>query len=148
MNNYRIFPKTQFYIIMSVVALLLFVLTIEVLFNVKYDVNFDAWFLENITGDITRIEAFQIYKFSHLTAYLYYSMIPILFGVQTYFAYTKTRVSKLYIFLWILLFIPLLIFSVIKLEFDSVFYYMKVILYLTIIISVLSLYIKVFKQGS
>ncbi|MBM7560790.1 hypothetical protein [Fusibacter tunisiensis] len=136
MNSYTKLPKKQLYSILFSVALVILVASLEVLIKVKDISLFNAWSvqIENMDGNL-----FDLYVSSQMSQYFTKIIIPMLFGVYTYFAYSKIRINSLFVFMWSILIVGSLGYSISDFNYHSVFFYGFLIGYTVMLITVLSL---------
>lgn len=141
MKGYTKLPKKHLYLIISVLGVLIFLLSLEVMMRVK-DINlFNNWLNTNKQYDdinATKEELFNIYISINLSIYSKRVIIPIVLGINTYLAYTKLRINKLFVFIWTVLLIGS-IFYIWGVGNHTIFSYMYIALYIIVTFSILSL---------
>lgn len=125
------------YIILISLSFIILVMSLEVMMRVKDVALFDLWYTNQV--ELSRQAAFSVYVTGLLSVYFQSVIAPIVFGIHTYFAYVKIRVNKLFVFMWTVLLGGGLAMVIVNIQFDSIFYYIKVILYMILIGTVLSL---------
>ena len=140
-RNYRI-PQKKFYILLVTIALLIFALSMEVLMEVKDQGLFLQWF-EDVQSQedflISQEEAFDTYVSGHILLYMLNLVIPLGFGLHTFFAYQKKKINSLFIYLWFVMLMGGMAFTLIGWNFNSLFYYVRLLAYLLLIVTTLSL---------
>lgn len=130
-------PKKKMYIILVSLSVIILSLSLETMMRVKDITLFDAWF-EN-QSDVDRNTAFTIYVTANLSFYFQRVLLPMIFGLHTYFAYAKIRINKLFVFMWTVLLAGGLAFNVLTMSMSSVFFYVNNLVYLLLIGVTLSL---------
>lgn len=138
MIGYTKMPKKQFYIILIVVAILIMFSSMEVLMKVKDLALFDEWKNEAITLGLNDVN-FDIYVSSQMSNYFAKIIIPVIFAIYTFFSYTKLRINTLFIFMWSVLILGSLGYSISDFNTHSLFFYGYIIGYAVLFFTVLSL---------
>ena len=110
--------------------------------EVKDSTLFHQWFeeiqrQENL--DVSKEEAFDTYVSGHILLYMLNLVIPLGFALHTYFAFKKQRINSLFIYLWMIMLMGGLAFTLISWNVDSLFYYIRIAAYLVLIGTTLSL---------
>ncbi len=136
------FPKKEYYIILFSIMVLSIFLSLDVFIKVKDYSLFLLWVENNndTLEGLTETEMFSTYVTANMSYYFFKILVPMFFGIQSYFAYTKTRISNVYTIVWGILLAGASAYHILELDFDSVFYYIIAILYLTITITILVLH--------
>lgn len=129
-------PEKQMNIILFTVASVILFASIEVMIKVKDLTLYETW--ANNTIGITE-SSFNIYVTAQLSSYFTKIIIPMIFGVYTYFAYIKIRVNSLFVFMWSILIIGSLGYNISDLNYGSIFFYGYIFGYLVLLMTVLSL---------
>ena len=140
-GNYRI-PEKKFYILLITISLLILVLSLEVLMEVKDRGLFLQWFEEVQSQEeivISQEEAFDTYISGHILLYMLNLAIPLGFGLHTFFAYQKKKINSLFIYLWFIMLMGGMAFTLISWNFNSLFYYIRLMAYPVLIVTTLSL---------
>jgi hypothetical protein len=134
-------PKKQLYMILIGVSLVILSMSLEVMMKVKDVALYDQWFAEVVktSTDLSSENAFSVYVTGNLSVYFSRVIVPMAFGIHTYFAYTKIRINKLFVFMWTVLLLGGIAYIAVTKEFDSIFYYLNMILQGTLVLTVLSL---------
>lgn len=134
-------PKLQLWIILIVVSILLLSMSLDTMMKVKDITLYDTWYKEMITSenDLTYDDAFNIYVTGNIAVYFLRIIVPMAFGIHTYFAYSKIRINKLFIFIWVVLLLGNAAYIAVNKEYQSVLYYMNLILHGALIMTTLSL---------
>ncbi len=130
-------PKKHMYILLISLSVMILSMSLETMMRVKDIALFDIWYKNQV--DITREAGYSIYITATLSYFIQRVIVPMAFGIHTYFAYTKIRVNKLFVFMWTVLLGGGLAFNLITLQFGSMFYYINNVLFIILIGTVLSL---------
>lgn len=142
MKGYTKLPKKHLYIIILTLGFIIFLLSLEVMMKVK-DINmFNNWLKDNKQYTIANLEnadLFNTYISINLSLYFQRIIVPIGLGIHTYLAYVKLRINKLFVFIWTVLLIGSILYTVVGLKNLAVFSYMYIGLYIIVIFTVLSL---------
>ncbi|MDW7661182.1 MAG: hypothetical protein SCL54_07075 [Bacillota bacterium] len=136
MNTYSKMPRKHLYIILFTVASVILFASIEVMIKVKDLTLYETW--AKSTMGITE-SSFNIYVTTQLSSYFTKIIIPMIFGVYTYFAYIKIRVNSLFVFMWSVLIIGSFGYNISDLNYGSIFFYGYIIGYFVLLMTVLSL---------
>ena len=133
-------PQKQFYLIILACALVIFSECILVLMRVKDPDNYILW--TEVLGDHV---TFEVYMAVQMSNFFMKVILPAMLGIYAYLALVKVRIGKLFVFIWTVLLVGGLAYTVIEWDFSSVFYYLRIIGYGIGILTILSL-IKVIKE--
>ncbi len=136
MDSYSKMPKKQLYIILFAVASVILFASIEVMIKVKDLSLYETW--ANDTLGITE-SSFNIYVTAQLSSYFTKIIIPMIFGVYTYFTYTRIRLNNLFVFMWSVLILGGFGYNISDLNYGSIFFYGYIVGYLVLLMTVLSL---------
>lgn len=135
-------PKKEFNLILIFTSILIFSISMETLFKVKDIVLFEEWAIYNnipINNDYDIDQAFSTYLILGLTTMFMKVVIPMALSIHSYFAYTRIRINRLFIFIWSLLLLGGLAYEVIDFSIGSIFSYINIILYIALIITIIKL---------
>lgn len=142
MRGYSKLPKKQMYLILISCAIIIFAASLEVMMRVK-DINiFNQWLLDiDFEQGIyfSQEELFNAFLAANLSYFFLSVIIPMGYGIHTYFAYTKLRISGLFVGVWTVLSLGGLAYTVIEMNFFSVFFYVRIIGYIILLITTISL---------
>lgn len=106
------------------------------------DINlYNIWFNNAIKEGliINYDESFGVYVSTSLSDFFQKLAVPMALGVHTYFAYTKIRISKLFVFIWTVFLLGSAAYIAVEVNFNSIFYYIDIFVYVVVVITVLSL---------
>jgi hypothetical protein len=137
MNTYTKMPKKHMLLILLSIASVILFASLEVMIKVKDLTLYETW--ANNTLGISE-SSFDIYVTAQLSTYFTNIIIPMIFGVYTYFAYVKIRVNSLFVFMWSVLILGSFAYNISDLNFQSLFFYGYIIGYLVLLLTVLSLH--------
>jgi len=132
----------KLYLIMAASFLIILFSSLEVFMRVKDALLFENWVETAMSsGDLPAgyTPVFDDYVVAELFRYFFRIAIPMGFAVFSYFTYVKLRLSGIFIFVWTVLLLGGLAYTVFELNFGSIFYYLIVAAYLLLIGAVLSL---------
>lgn len=121
------FSKWKLYGIIGFSALLVGILSLEVLFQVKDYGEFMKWYV-NSTEEFQRInesQAFEVYITAHMSRYVSNLIVPMIFTLHSFHVYKKSRINGLFVFLWAVLLAGAFAFTVVEWNYFSVFYYLR-----------------------
>ena len=140
-NNARL-PLKQLNIILIASAAIIFSSSLEVLIRVKDSGLFEVW-KENalLAGYFTQNmpPTFDDYVVGEMFRYMFRIIIPIGFSLFSYYTYRKLRLNRLFIFVWSVLILGGIAYTFFELNFNSIFYYIVLIGFVVMLITVLSL---------
>ncbi|MBN2796508.1 MAG: hypothetical protein JXR88_13955 [Clostridia bacterium] len=134
-------PKLQLWIILIVASVLILFMSLDTLIKVKDITLYDTWYNEMITSEnnLSYDDAFSVYVTGNTAVYFLRIIVPMALGIHTYFAYSKIRINKLFVFIWVVLLIGNTAYIAVTREYHSLLYYINLILHGVLIVTVLSL---------
>lgn len=140
MNSGTQLPQKHTYIILITVSVLILSLSLDTLMRVKDLALYDLWY-KDMAKEIgySFEDAFSIYVTANISAYFFNVVIPMAFGIHTYLAYRKIRINSLFVFIWVVLLIGGALYVVTTFALGSIFYYINIVGYVVLIITILSL---------
>lgn len=126
-------PKKQLYSILAFCSIIIFSESLTVMIRVK-DIDFFNDYLLNVdNGDLSSFIAINLsYYFSRL-------IIPIFLSIHSFIAYKSIRIGKLFVFIWFVLLLGGLAYTLLELNLNSIFYYINIIFYILLLFTILSL---------
>lgn len=131
-------PVKKLYILLISCAFVIVIASLEVMFRVKDLSLFNQFLLDsNLTGDPSLY--LNHYISICLSAFFTKIIIPVTFGIYTYFAFIKIRINNLYVFMWTVLNLGALAYTVIEWQLGSIFFYITVLGYAVMLLTLLSL---------
>lgn len=138
MNTNTKLPTKKLYLILLSCALIIFISSLETMIKVKDTMLFNDWVESNqLIGD----NALLLNDYISINLSIFFSkiIIPVIFAIYTYYAYIKIRINQLYVFIWTVLNIGGLAYTVVELRLDSIFYYFNILGYVIMLLTLLSL---------
>lgn len=142
MKGYTLLPKKHMYFILISCAVIIFSASLETMFRVKDYSLFSQWLLEidmNHGLEFTQEEYFSVYINANLSYFFLSVVVPMGLGIHTYFAHTKLRINGLFILIWVVLALGGLAYTVVEMNYYSIFFYVRIMGYIALLISTLSL---------
>lgn len=110
--------------------------------NVK-DINIYREWLNKLKelGEIIveDVDYYQLYVSANLSHFFIKIIVPMILGIYSYFVFKRSKINKIFIYIWTVLLLGNLAFILIELKFDSIFFYINIICYIILIITLLSL---------
>ena len=135
-------PKSKFNIILIFTSMIIFSISMEAMIRVKDISLFQNWIEAKdilINNEIELEEAFNSYLVLILISMFIKIVVPMALSIHSYFAYTRIRINKLFIFIWIVLLLGGLAYELVGLNIGSIFFYINIIIYIVLIITIFSL---------
>ncbi|NBG86882.1 hypothetical protein [Isachenkonia alkalipeptolytica] len=140
-RNYVLTSK-KLYILLITISFLIMALSLEVLMEVKDGSRFYQWFEEIQQSEgqvVSKEEAFDTYVSGQILLYMLNLVIPLGFALHSFFAFKKERINSLFIYLWMIMLMGGMAFTLISWNVHSLFYYIRIMAYLVLIGTTLSL---------
>lgn len=136
--------KRDFTIFLVLIFILFMVLSLEMLFITKDLDVFNKWYQLMIDSgsfdkSMIRNDAFNLFVNTNVTIFLSRVITPFFFIIHTYFAYTKMGINKLYVYFWGAMFVVQILVTVGPLDYMSIAFYVKIILYTIISFQIFNL---------
>lgn len=141
LSNVKI-PKRKYYLILIFTSAIIMSISLETMFRVKDIVLFEEWIQINnisVNSDYELSQIFNSYLILGLGTMFMKIIIPMALSIHSYFAYTRIRINRLFIFIWSVLLIGGLAYELIGFNLGSIFSYLNIIVYIVLIITILSL---------
>lgn len=135
-------PKNKFYIILILTSIIILSMSLESMFRVKDLSIFEKWISENeilIVSDEDFSQAFSSYLTLVLSSMFIKIITPASLSIYSYYAYSRIRINKLFIFIWTLLLLGGLGYELLSANLGSIFFYINIIAYIFLIINIISL---------
>jgi hypothetical protein len=129
--------KTTFYIMVISAAAVILAISVDTLLRANNEVLFKSWLMESSFTDATDDQLYRVYLGSLMVDYFFRLIVPVVFGLQTYFAYTKSGVGIVYKAVWTVVLGGMLFVTILNFDTSSPAYYISGIAYVIIIISIL-----------
>lgn len=131
--------KSIFYITIISIAIIIFTTSVDTLLNAKNVSSFQLWLKENSIDAANEAQHYQIYLGILMTEYFLKLIVPVIYGLQTYFAYVKSGVGIVYKAIWTVILGAILVVTVLNFNISSPAYYITAALYIVIIITLLNI---------
>lgn len=141
LSNIKI-PKSKYYTILVLTSIVILSISMESMFRAKDLSLFENWLsIYNIkaVGDYELNQVFSSYIAIILSNMFLKTIIPVSLSIYSYFAYTRIGINKLFVFIWTVLLLGGLVYEVISLNITSIFFYINIIAYVGLILTIVSL---------
>lgn len=116
--------------------------SLEVLIRVKDSTLFESWKTNAmLAGYFTESipPTFDDYVVGEMFRYFFRIGIPIGFSLFSFYTYKKLRLNKLFIFVWAVLILGGMAYTFFELNFYSLFYYMVIISFVGLFVTIMML---------
>lgn len=134
MGNVDRLSKKNFYILVSLSGIIILLSSFEAILKVKDYELFLMWAKDNFPQQSIDQLLFNTYVTSELSIYLIKVLIPISISIMAFFALTRIRYSKIFVYVWIVLAMGGFAYTLFDLNLRSVFYYSILLLYILLTI--------------
>lgn len=134
MGNVDRLSKKNFYILVSLSGIIILLSSFEAILKVKDYELFLMWAKDNFPQQSIDQSLFNTYVTSELSIYLIKVLIPISISIMAFFALTRIRYSKIFVYVWIVLAMGGFAYTLFDLNLRSVFYYSILLLYIILTI--------------
>ena len=141
--------KKIFYLIVSLCAVIIMANSIEAFIKAKDLGLFEAWLANpklNIDRSQNTNQIYSIYLTMCLSVFIMRVITPVALGINTYFAFIKTKVNKLFVFIWIVLLVGLFMFTSIGELHFSIFFIISAICHIGLLFIMIYLLEEINKQ--
>lgn len=141
LSNEKI-PKSKYYLILVVTSIIILSISLESILRAKDISLFENWLDINniiIVDDYDLNQGFNLYIVLILSNMFLKIIIPASLSIYSYFAYTRIRINKLFIFIWTVLLLGGLAYELISFNIASIFFYINIIAYISLILTIVSL---------
>ncbi|MDR7870367.1 MAG: hypothetical protein RIN55_05875 [Tissierellaceae bacterium] len=141
LSNKRI-PKTKFYLMLIFTSILILSISLESMFRAKDVSFFENWIYINniiIDNEIDLNQAFNSYLVVILSTMFIKIVIPMALSLYSYFAYTRIGINRMFIFIWSVLLLGGLGYELVGFNIGSIFFYINIIVYISLILIIFSL---------
>lgn len=131
-------PLKQLYIILIACSLIIFLSSIDVLMRVKDITLFESWVKDQVLlGDPST--HLNQYVGLNLSIFFMKIIVPVSFAIYSYAAYVKIKINQLYVLIWSILNLGGLAYTAFDRQFPNVLYYVIIICYVFLVLTLLSL---------
>lgn len=134
MGNVDRLSKKNFYILVSLSGIIILLSSFEAILKVKDYELFLMWAKDNFPQQSIDQLLFNTYVTSELSIYLIKVLIPISISIMAFFALTRIRYSKIFVYVWIVLAMGGFAYTLFDFNLRSVFYYSILLLYIILTI--------------
>lgn len=134
MGNVDRLSKKNFYILVSLSGIIILLSSFEAILKVKDYELFLMWAKDNFPQQSIDQSLFNTYVTSELSIYLIKVLIPISISIMAFFALTRIRYSKIFVYVWIVLAMGGFAYTLFDFNLRSVFYYSILLLYIILTI--------------
>lgn len=136
-------PKGIFYIIVAICAAIIMFTSLDMILRTKDLDLFNMWSLNpniinKFSGESTE-QLYSTYIQMNLSIFIIRVVTPMAVAIHTYYTFTKLRVNKLYVVLWLLILIGSFLMSSLGEPYYSIFFILSGIGYLGLVLVMLSL---------
>lgn len=141
LSNVKI-PKKKYYIILVFTSIVIMSISLETMLKAKELSLFQEWINTNNISPISDYDynqAFNSYLTLALSTMFMKIIIPAALSIHSFFAYTRIRINRLFIFIWSLLLLGGLGYEVVGFNLGSIFSYINVLVYISLIITIILL---------
>lgn len=141
--------KKVFYLIVGLCTVIIMANSIEAFIKVKDLGLFETWLANpklNIDRSQNTNQIYSIYLTMCLSIFIMRIITPVALSLNTYFAFIKTKVNKLFVLIWIILLIGLFIFTSIGELYFSIFFIISAICHVGLLFIMTYLWKEINKQ--
>lgn len=129
--------KSNFYPMIIAAAAIILSISLDTLLRANNDVLFNSWMTENNFGTGSDDQYYRVYLGSLMIDYFFRLIVPVVFGLQTYFAYIRSGVGIIYKAVWAVVLGGMLMVTILNFDTSSPAYYISGVAYVIIMISLL-----------
>lgn len=136
-------PKGIFYIIVGICAAIIMFTSLDMILRTKDIDLFNMWLtnpniINKFSGENTE-QLYSTYIQMNLSTFIVRVVTPMAVAIHTYYTFTKLRVNKLYVVLWLLIIIGSFLVSSLGEPYYSIFFILSGIGYLGLVLVMLHL---------
>lgn len=136
-------PKGIFYIIVGICAAIIMCTSLDMILRTKDIDLFNMWLtnpniINKFSGENTE-QLYSTYIQMNLSTFIVRVVTPMAVAIHTYYTFTKLRVNKLYVVLWLLIIIGSFLVSSLGEPYYSIFFILSGIGYLGLVLVMLHL---------
>lgn len=141
--------KKTFYLIVGLCAVIIMANSIEAFIKAKDGGLFEAW-LSNPRLNIDRSQStdqfYSIYLTMCLSVFIMRIITPVALSLNTYFAFIKTKVNKIFVSIWMVLIVGLFLFTSIGETYFSIFFITSTVCHIWLFCIMIFLWKEINKQ--
>lgn len=134
MNDRRALDRRGFYIIAVLCSFLILFSSLEAVLKVKDSQLFIEWHKDMYPNEAVNEDNFSIYLAGNVAEYTLKTAFPASIAITAYFSIGKSKVFGAMSFIWLVLSGGGFAFHLLQRDFDSIFYYIGIILYTILIV--------------
>lgn len=136
-------PKGIFYIIVGICAAIIMFTSLDIIFRTKDIDLFNMWLsspniISKFSGETTE-QLYSTYIQMNLSIFFVRVVTPMAVAIHTYYTFTKLRVNKLYVVLWLLILIGSFLLSSLGEAYYSIFFILSGVGYIGLLLVMLHL---------
>lgn len=136
-------PKGIFYIIVGICSAIIMCTSLDMILRTKDIDLFNMWLtnpniINKFSGENTE-QLYSTYIQMNLSTFIVRVVTPMAVAIHTYYTFTKLRVNKLYVVLWLLIIIGSFLVSSLGEPYYSIFFILSGIGYLGLVLVMLHL---------
>ncbi len=124
----------HFYILVIFCSVIILLSSIELMITIKDSTIFNKWLISNNLTQYPVEDNFVEYLNANLISYALRIIFPVVLGISTFLTLTKFYINKTLVYVFLLLEIAGLSFTAIQRNFNSLFYFLILSLYVVLII--------------
>ena len=136
-------PKGTFYTIVAICAAIIMMTSMEMLIKAKDTDLFNMWLSTSNLGEDalsqTPKELFSTYLNVCISTFFIRIITPMAVAIHSYFTFTKLRVTKLFVAIWVVIIIGAFALTFLGEQFYSIFFIGSAIGYLALIFAMIYL---------
>lgn len=125
----------HFYLIILACGIIILCEALQVMIRVRTPENYQQWLQE--VGEVAG-SSFQVYLAVQLSYFMGKIVTPMMLGLHTYIAFVKIRVGKLFVFIWVVLMLGSMAYTLVEWTMKSPFYWIKLISYILAVTTILN----------
>lgn len=134
MSGKSLLPIKKFYVVLFLTGAIILVASLEAIIAVKDADLFLQWADENFPGAVIDSHIFSQFVSSNLALYFLKILIPGTIALTAYISATKSMVTWLMSYVWVVLGFGGLAFAASGMDFQSLFFYLNGVLYTALIL--------------
>lgn len=134
MRNRDKLRKDEFYPILVLCGLIILIASIQVLMQTKDKELFHIWLRLNYANAHYNKSLFQEYIAINITIYYIKIISPLIILLTSSLTIKKFPLTSFYLYMWIILSFGGLAYNLVGFNFNSVFFYFNIVLYIILII--------------
>jgi hypothetical protein len=142
MDSTKMLNGKGFYLLAAICSLIILSSSLEAALKIKDSVLFNEWVRTSNLGGSPKDSLFSIYVSAMLTAYMFKLISPTVISITALLILNKRGKFGIIAYIWVVMSVGGLAFQAIEKDFDSIFYYIGIILYIMLVLSIYVLALK------